>query len=179
MHLLYKIQHIRALYYSFIQNKIIHAKKLYVFKYVNALKINEFYYLSDFSYGERLVLFHNGMSYAYINLLEDDVYNDFIDKVKSILNLHQKDFSEEKLQNIINHIFGMTCDRIQESEIDFAMNHKKCIYCAADDFEDLMAEPEKIICVEMPNVTHHAWKTLDDAKKVQRIEKALMENKVI
>ena len=87
--------------------------------------------------------------------------------------------NEEKLQNIINHIFGMTCDRIQESEIDFAMNHKKCIYCAADDFEDLMAEPEKIICVEMPNVTHHAWKTLNDAKKVQQIEKALMENKVI
>ena len=86
---------------------------------------------------------------------------------------------EEKDENIINHIFGMTCDRIQESEIDFAMNHKKCIYCAADDFEDLMAEPEKTICVEMPNVTHHAWKTLDDAKKVQRIEKALMENKVI
>lgn len=145
----------------------------------NCGKINEFYYLSDFSYGERLVLFHNGMSYAYINLLEDDVYNDFIDKVKTILNLHQKEFSEEKLQNIINHIFGMTCDRIQESEIDFAMNHKKCIYCAADNFEDLMAEPEKTICVEMPNVTHHAWKTLDDVKKVQRIEKALMENKVI
>lgn len=78
----------------------------------NCGKINEFYYLSDFSYGERLVLFHNGMSYAYINLLKDDVYNDFIDKVKSILNLHQKEFSEEKLQNIIKHIFGMTCDRI-------------------------------------------------------------------
>ena len=61
------------------------------------------------------------MSYAYINLLKDDVYNDFIDKVKSILNLHQKEFSEEKLQNIINHIFGMTCDRIQEGEIDFAI----------------------------------------------------------
>ena len=42
----------------------------------NCGKINEFYYLSDFSYGERLVLFHNGMSYAYINLLKDDVYND-------------------------------------------------------------------------------------------------------
>ena len=50
MHLLYKIQHIRALYYSFIQNKIIHAKKLYVFKYVNALKINEFYYFLYFKY---------------------------------------------------------------------------------------------------------------------------------
>lgn len=50
MHLLYKIQHISALYYSFIQNKIIHAKKLYVFKYVNALKINEFYYFLYFKY---------------------------------------------------------------------------------------------------------------------------------
>lgn len=50
MHLLYKIQHIRALYCSFIQNKIIHAKKLYVFKYVNALKINEFYYFLYFKY---------------------------------------------------------------------------------------------------------------------------------
>ena len=66
----------------------------------NCGKINEFYYLSDFLYGERLVIFHNGMSYAYINLLEDDVYNDFIDKVKTILNLHQKEFSEEKLQNL-------------------------------------------------------------------------------
>ena len=47
----------------------------------NCGKINEFYYLSDFLYGERLVIFHNGMSYAYINLLEDDVYNDFIKKV--------------------------------------------------------------------------------------------------
>ena len=54
----------------------------------NCGKINEFYYLSDFSYGERLVLFHNGMSYAYINLLKDDVYNDFIDKVKSLSLIH-------------------------------------------------------------------------------------------
>ena len=41
-------------------------------KCTNCGKINEFYYLSDFSYGERLVLFHNGMSYAYINF---DTYN--------------------------------------------------------------------------------------------------------
>jgi len=73
----------------------------------NCGKINEFYYLSDFLYGERLVIFHNGMSYAYINLLEDDVYNDFIDKVKTILNLHQKEFSEEKLQNIKLELPGL------------------------------------------------------------------------
>lgn len=50
MHLLYKIQHILALYYSFIQNKIIHAKKLYAEKYVSILKFNEFYYFLYFKY---------------------------------------------------------------------------------------------------------------------------------
>ena len=70
MHLLYKIQHIRALYYSFIQNKIIHAKKLYVFKYVNALKINEFYYFLYFKYFAiymklLYILFKISTSYLY------------------------------------------------------------------------------------------------------------------
>ena len=34
-------------------------------KCTNCGKINEFYYLSDFSYGERVVLFHNGMITSY------------------------------------------------------------------------------------------------------------------
>ena len=38
-------------------------------------KHNEFLYLSDFSYGEKLVLYDNGHKYAYINLLEDKVYD--------------------------------------------------------------------------------------------------------
>ena len=150
-----------------------------VVKCIMCGRTNEFYYLSDFSYGERLALFHNGMSYAYINLFEDDVYNDFIDKVKSVLNSHKKEWSEEKMQNIINHIFGVACDRIQESDIDFLMDHKKCIYCGAEDFEDLLAEPESIICVDMPIVTHHAWKGLGEVEKIQLIEKALRDNKII
>ena len=103
----------------------------------------------------------------------------FTENVKAFLDSSKKKISDNELQNIINHVFVVACDKIQGSDVDFEMSHKKCIYCATDNFEDLMAEPEKIICVEMPNVTHHAWKTLDDVKKVQRIEKALMENKVI
>ena len=76
-------------------------------KCTNCGKINEFYYLSDFSYGERLVLFHNGMSYAYINLLKDDVYNDFIDKVKSILNLHQKEFEADVMSIMFCQHYGL------------------------------------------------------------------------
>lgn len=136
-----------------------------VLKCVNCKRKNEFLYLSDFSYGERLVLFDNGMRYAYINLLEDSVYSDFIDKVKAILSSHKKEVLDSDLQNIINHMFEITCDKIQGSCIDFAKSYKKCIYCASEDFEDLMIEPEKIICVDVPNVTHEAWKDMCEEKK--------------
>ena len=86
-------------------------------KCINCKRKNEFFYLSDFSYGERLVLFDNGMKYAYINLLEDGIYSDFIDKVKAVLDSLQKEISDSELQNIINHVFGVACDKIQGSDV--------------------------------------------------------------
>ena len=56
--------------------------RIEVVKCANCKMNNHFLYLSDFSYGERLVLFDNGTKYAYIDLLQDSVYSDFIDKVK-------------------------------------------------------------------------------------------------
>ncbi|MBQ5558229.1 MAG: hypothetical protein IIT46_00370 [Lachnospiraceae bacterium] len=88
-----------------------------VVKCINCKRKNEFFYLSDFSYGERLVLFDNGMKYAYINLLEDGIYSDFIDKVKAVLDSLQKEISDSELQNIINHVFGVACDKIQGSDV--------------------------------------------------------------
>lgn len=148
-------------------------------KCINCKRKNEFLYLSDFSYGERLVLFDNGMKYAYINLLEDSVYSDFIDKVKTILHSHQKEISDSELQNIINHVFEVTCDKIQGSDVDFVKCHKKCTYCATEDFEDLMVEPEKIIYIDVPIVTHEAWKDMCEEKKMQLIENSLKKNNII
>ena len=136
-------------------------------------------YLSDFSYGERLVLFDNGMKYAYINLLEDRTYNDFIDKVKTSLSSHKKEILDNELQNIINHMFGIACDKIQGSDVDFVNNHKKCIYCATEEFEDLMVEPEKILYIDVPNVTHELWKDMCEGKRMQLIVKTLTDNKFI
>lgn len=140
---------------------------------------NEFLYLSDFSYGERLVLFNNGMKYAYINLLEDNVYSDFIDKVKVILYSHQKQVLDNELQNIINYMFAITCDKIQGSDVDFVKSRKKCIYCATQDFENLMVEPEKIIYIDVPNVTHEVWENMHEEKKMQLIESSLRKNNII
>ena len=150
-----------------------------VVKCINCKRENEFLYLSDFSYGERLVLFNNGMNYASINLLEDSIYSDFIDKVKAVLNSLQKEVSDGELQNIINHVFGVACDKIQGSDVDFVMSHKKCTYCATEDFEDLMVEPETILYIDVPNVTHEAWKDMCEGKRIQLIEKTLMDNKFI
>lgn len=150
-----------------------------VVKCINCKRENEFFYLSDFSYGERLVLFDNGMKYAYINLLEDSIYSDFIDKVKVILNSLQKEISDSELQNIINHVFGVACDKIQGSDVDFVMSHKKCTYCATEGFEDLMVEPEKILYIDVPNVTHESWKDMCEGKRMQLIVKTLTDNKFI
>ncbi len=136
-----------------------------VVRCLNCERENEFLYLPDFSYGERLVSFGNGMKYAYINLLEDSIYQAFIAQVKTILYSHQKEISDNELSNIINHVFPITCDRIQGKEVDFINNHKKCIYCGARDFEDLMVEPEKIIDIDVPNVTHEAWGNMYEEKK--------------
>ena len=145
----------------------------------NCKQKNEFLYLSDFSYGERLVLFNSGMNYAYINLIGDNIYSDFIDKVKAILDSYQKEVLDSELQNIINHVFVITCDKIQGSEVDFSNSHKKCIYCATEDFEDFMVEPEKITYEDIPEVTHVAWKDMCEEKKNQLIEKSLKENNII
>lgn len=146
-----------------------------VVRCINCKRENEFLYLPDFSYGERLVLFNNGMNYAYINLLEDNIYSDFIEKVKAVLHSLQKEVSDDELQNIINHIFEVTCDKIQGSDVDFVTNHKKCVYCATEHFEDLMVEPEKLLYIDVPNVTHEAWKAMCEEKRIQLIEKTLTE----
>ena len=150
-----------------------------VVKSTKCKRKNEFFYLSDFSYGERLVLYDNGMKYAYINLLQDGIYREFIDKVKAFLDSSKKKISDGELQNIINHVFVVACDKIQGSDVDFEMSHKKCIYCATDNFEDLMAEPEKLLYIDVPNVTHEAWKDMCEEKRIQLIEKMLTDNKFI
>lgn len=150
-----------------------------VVKCTNCKRNNELFYLSDFSYGERLLLFDNGIKYAYINLLEDSIYSDFVDKVKSILNFYQKEVSGSELQNIIDHVFEISCDKIQGSDVDFVMSHKKCTYCFKEDFEDLMVEPEKVLYIELPSATHEAWKNMCEEKRIQLIEKSLKNNKFI
>ena len=42
-----------------------------------------------------------------------------------------------------------------------------------------MAEPEKLLYIDVPNVTHEAWKDMCEEKRIQLIEKTLTDNKFI
>lgn len=41
-----------------------------------------FFYLSDFAYGQRLIFVNNATEYAFINLIEDKYYLDYVNIVK-------------------------------------------------------------------------------------------------
>lgn len=126
---------------------------------------NEFMYISDFSYGERLVLYNNGTKYAYINLLEDNVYNDFFETIKNIYIKQNKLLLEDELISIVNKIFNVTCDKIEGSTVDF-FGARRCDNCGSDVFENILIEPETIIITEVPQITHKEWNTLSDDKRL-------------
>lgn len=149
--------------------------RIEVVKCMNCKMDNYFFYLSDFSYGERLALFNNCTKYVYINLLHDNVYNDFIDKVKEILDFYKIEVSGSFFQNIIDNIFGVACDKIDGSDIDFVANHKKCIHCSSDSFEDLIIEQRDSVYTDLPNVTHNIWLSLNDNEKKERIRQELLK----
>ncbi|MHC1723763.1 MAG: hypothetical protein AB9836_11250 [Aminipila sp.] len=140
---------------------------------------NEFLYLSDFSYGERLIRFDDAKQYAYINLLEDTIFNDFEQIVRVILKQYNYKINEEKLINIINETFGITCDKIMGNEVEFLYKEEKCSFCSSNDFESLLAEPEKVIEIDVPVITHQQWEILNEDEKKELIEKELKLRKIL
>ena len=136
----------------------------------------EFLYISDFSYGERLALYNNGKKYAYINLLKDEVYNQITEEIMIILQEYKMNITKEKEQEIVNMTFKIACDNINGSEVDFTGN-RKCEYCESEEVEDLLVEPEQIIDVDIPVITHNNWKALSEDEKKQAIINFLEVNK--
>lgn len=138
----------------------------------------EFLYISDFSYGERLVLYNNGKKYAYINLLKDEAYNQINEGVETILQEYKKSMTKEKEQEIVNMTFKIACDNINGSEVDFIGN-RKCDYCESEEVEDLLVEPEQIVNVDIPEITHNNWNMLCEAERKQAIINFFEVNKIL
>lgn len=125
----------------------------------------DFLYLSDFVYGQRLIYFNKNIKPAFINLLEDKVFEEYVDMVKNLLNEHNISCSSEDINAFVDKSFGIACDMMYGMSVDFSVGQKKCLHCGSTKFEQNMIEPESIIVTELPIVSHEEWKMLDYDQK--------------
>lgn len=138
-------------------------------------KANDFFYLSDFSYGEKLIIYDKGRKYAFINFFEDNSYNEFVILTNEIMAENGKNIEG----TLINDLFEITCDPISKCSIDFRHNKRKCSYCESYDFDANLLEPEKLVDIEVPVVTHEIWESLSGVQKREKIKEILRSKKII
>lgn len=131
----------------------------------------EFLYLSDFAYGERILLYDNGKKYAYINLLKDETYSHITEEIDNILK-EKESVILARSQDMVNTIFTITCDTIDGSKVDFS-DKRKCENCGCEEFGDLLVEPEEIIDINIPEITHFCWNKLSVEERKQKIISAV------
>ena len=148
-----------------VRKEVIRCKKCHAPK--------AFLYLSDFSYGQRLVFINGATEYAFINLIEDEVYNEFKDMVKEVLKEENAEVSEEKINEIVNLIFGEACDCINGYAVDFNKSQKQCTKCGSVEFERNMIEPESLVEIQAYLITHTSWKSKSESEKKEMLRNKL------
>ncbi|WP_406544212.1 hypothetical protein [Pseudobutyrivibrio sp.] len=131
---------------------------------------NEFLYLNDCTYGERLALFNGGKKYAYINMLEDEAYTEFVDLTKNVIESEK--LVNTDLYNIVDSIFNRACDEIDGTQVIFN-GKRKCDLCGEHSFEKVLAEPESIIEVDLPEITHEKWMKYSNEEKEAKIRELI------
>lgn len=132
-----------------------------------------FLYLSDFSYGERLLFVNEGKEYAFINLIEDKIYTEYEERVIKILQENSIDLESEMINIFIIETFGITCDEINGHQVDFSQTQKKCHYCGSTEFCRNMIEPESLIEINVSLISHEKWNALNNEQKEELIRDTL------
>lgn len=87
----------------------------------------DFLYLSDFSYGQRLIFMNHATEYAFVNLIEDEHFICYKNIVENILKERCVNISNEMLNKVINETYGITCDSINGYVVDFSQKQKNAV----------------------------------------------------
>lgn len=139
----------------------------------NCKRIKSFYYLSEFMYGKRLVFSEDASPLAFIDLIDDKVYGDYIERIKKILEKNNRSYETKDMDSFIERTFGETCDSIDNKKIEFTLTQKKCVYCGSAKFERNMIEPAKEEKIDLPVISHIEWNKLSDIQKEEEIIRKL------
>ncbi len=127
---------------------------VYIGKCENCGDESEIYMLSDFSYGEKLLLTEDGQDFAYLNCFEDNVFNETGEIVKMLCK--GKGYSDSRIAELSNVIFELTCDPIFEKRIDVRRIQRTCKKCKSGHVM-IGQGPNKTCKVSVPIVTHLTW----------------------
>lgn len=132
------------------------------------------YFMSENSYGERILSTKNGHLCAYANLIEEKIIPEVEEICEEIFLERKINISRNNLGRIVSNIYTITCDKIDGQDIDNTPNWK-CNNCLDGEMEEDKSFGEKLIEVQMPYITHNIWNYLDKDSKKQRIEYSLMK----
>ncbi|HEX3045809.1 MAG TPA: hypothetical protein VHY08_13710 [Bacillota bacterium] len=128
------------------------------------------YGLSDFAYGERLLLTEDGIDYAYVNCFEDKVFNEINEIVKKLFKKGNGDQAE-----CFNRVLGLACDLINGKRIDATRKDKSCNKCGSEKLETTYYEPPKTAKISIPILTYDEWERKTSEEKEAFIANALKE----
>ncbi len=131
----------------------------------------EVYKLSDFSYGERLLLTEDGLDFGYIVCYEDSVFNEVSTIVENFCK--PKNLKQNQIVDCFNKVFGISCDLINGKKIDAYRSKRACPDCKKDQLETTPYEPFKTITAKVPVITHDEWNKLSSIEKNDLVFKEL------
>lgn len=130
------------------------------------------YFLSNFSYGERIVTTKNGEYCAYVNLLNEDLTEELTTICKYILEKKEIEMSNNKIGRMISNIYPIVCDDIEGIKVENTPNWK-CPNCTNGKMEDNKKYGEKLTEMEIPIVTHDTWREMNMQQKLILVEKEM------
>lgn len=136
------------------------------------------YFMSDNSYGQRVVSTKNGCLCAYANLLDEQIIPELFGLSKEVFSCMNIVMTESKMKRIVSNIYGVTCDEISDEIIDNTP-YWKCNNCSNGKMDEDKLFGEQLMEIEMPFVTHKKWNSLNMDEKKQVIIKELKLQKYI
>lgn len=130
----------------------------------------EAFRISDFAYGERLLLTEDGIDYGYLNCFEDKVFDEIDEAVKVLMR--DKGIPENEYRKYYDKAFSITCDRVNGKNIDASRISFACPICKSDKVMELDGEAHETRKVAFPVISHEAWNHMDISERKQLLAKA-------